>query len=129
MEGRFYAERDVIGEIDWNGVANHLVAVVHVIVDELEIVWEALYAGDLTHGHSSVEGLAARNEHMEIGAYAEHLWGLGVQLALTPTGLDSEARLVPTSYPIARHEDRRKRADVILMVWHLASVAISTVLV
>ena len=45
----------LIGKIDRDGIANHLVSIVGILIEESEGVWKALYACYFTDRHASIE--------------------------------------------------------------------------
>lgn len=119
----------MVCQVYGDGVANHFVAVVHVLVDKLEIVGETLDSCDLSDCHAAIEVLFSRDEDLLVGIHLNHFGRLRMELALAAAGLNREARFVPTPHPVSGHEDGGERAYEKLVIGDDALVAIRLVLV
>lgn len=54
----------MIRKVDRNGIANHLISIIHLFIYELEVIRKTLDTGNLSHGHSSIQMLFPFNKFL-----------------------------------------------------------------
>ena len=118
----------MVSKIDRHSIANHLITIVYVIVDELEIVRETLDSSDFTNSHPSIFLLVARSEDLKVLFHLNHLWSIRVQLSLPTACLNSETRFIPTPDPITRHKNCGVLTNEIFVIRESTLVSVSLIL-
>ena len=123
-----YLHGNMVGKINRHSVSDHLIAIIHIVVNELVIIGEGLYSCHFTHRHSSVKMLLPWHKDMMLRINLLHLRCLWMQLTLPTACLYGETLLIPTAHTIARHEDGRIATYIILMIRHSTSFPVCVVM-
>ena len=129
FESLLYLHSHMICQIYGNSIAYHLVAVINIVIYEYKIIGECLHTCNFSDGHSAIEVFLSLHKFLQILFNFYHFGCLRMQLTLSSARLHGKPRLIPSSYAIARHKDRRITANEVLVIGNFAFETIGMVFV